>query len=57
LTAAPGTAGGVETTGFPDAVGFAAGGVVSGFVEGVVAAAVPDATGCEFEITFVFCGC
>lgn len=58
LTAAPGTAGGVETAGLPDAAEFDVAGPVPGVVvDGVVAAGVPDGNGCEFEMAFVFCGC
>jgi hypothetical protein len=55
LTAAPGIAGGVETTGVPDVAGVEAAGAAPGvFADGVVVVAVPDGNGCEFEIAFVF---
>ena len=58
LTAAPGTAGGAETTGLSDAAGFDVAEAAPGdVVDGVVVVAVPNGNGCEFEITFVFCGC
>jgi hypothetical protein len=55
FTAAPGTAGGVETTGVSDFAGVDAAGATSGVIAGdVVVVAVPDGKGCEFEIALVF---
>jgi hypothetical protein len=55
FTAAPGTAGGVETTGVPDFAGVEAAGATSGVVAGgVVVVTVPDGKSCEFEIALVF---
>ena len=55
LTAAPGIAGGVETSGVPDFVGVDAAGAAPEVVcGGVVVVVVPNGNGCEFEIAFVF---
>ena len=55
LTAAPGIAGGVETSGVPDFVGVEAAGAAPEVVcGGVVVVVVPNGNGCEFEIAFVF---
>ena len=55
LTAAPGIAGGVETSGVPVFVGVEAAGAAPEVVcGGVVVVAVPDGNSCEFEIAFVF---